>query len=189
MSCRRAGSCLESRRKFSGLKVSSRYQPHRHKRSRRSPPVRSHNCCRFAARHAVHRDIDRPVHVPRSSSLHRTRTKDGAQPVRARSYRLNLFQSDPHGSSEATTNKTAPSAAKVHSCRAYRWHINTSQPAHDRFHALTHSRGFLKASMMSASGVPSATLWLYSHRAVSGSDIRIDSMRPPVFSPKTVPRS
>ena len=43
--------------------------------------------------------------------------------------------------------------------------------------------------MMSASGVPSTTLWLYSHRAVSGNDIRIDSMRPPVFSPKTVPRS
>ena len=60
-----------------------------------------------------------------------------------------------------------------------------------RHHVVTqhHSRAFLKASMMSASGDPGVTWWLYSHRAVSGSDMRIDSMRPPVFSPKTVPRS
>merc|ERR1719217_1920178 len=43
--------------------------------------------------------------------------------------------------------------------------------------------------MISASGVPSSTWWLYSHRAVSGRDIRMLSIRPPVLSPKTVPRS
>ena len=58
-----------------------------------------------------------------------------------------------------------------------------------RARAQNQSRGFLKASMISASGVPSSTWWLYSHRAVSGSDIRMLSMRPPVLRPKTVPRS
>ena len=48
-------------------------------------------------------------------------------------------------------------------------------------------RGFLQASRRSASSDPSAGDWLYSQRAVSGRDIRIDSIRPPVFRPNTVP--
>ena len=48
-------------------------------------------------------------------------------------------------------------------------------------------RGFLQASRRSASFDPSAGDWLYSQRAVSGRDIRIDSIRPPVFRPNTVP--
>ena len=36
---------------------------------------------------------------------------------------------------------------------------------------------------------PSSGWWSYSHRLVSGSDMRMDSMRPPVFSPNVVPRS
>ncbi len=36
---------------------------------------------------------------------------------------------------------------------------------------------------------PSTGVWSYSQRLVSGSDMRIDSIRPPVFKPKVVPRS
>lgn len=55
--------------------------------------------------------------------------------------------------------------------------------------AYTQLRGVLQASSKSASGLPAAGFWSYSQRAVSGSDIRMLSMRPPVFSPKVVPRS
>ena len=50
-------------------------------------------------------------------------------------------------------------------------------------------RGLRQASMSSASGVPSAGCWSYSHLAVRGSDMRIDSILPPVLKPKVVPRS
>jgi hypothetical protein len=53
--------------------------------------------------------------------------------------------------------------------------------------AHTHVRGFLHASSRSASGDPSLGWLSYIHDAVSGSDMRMDSMRPPVLSPNVVP--
>ena len=50
-------------------------------------------------------------------------------------------------------------------------------------------RGFLKASIASASGEPGAGLWSYWNSQYLGRDMRMDSMRPPVFKPKVVPRS
>jgi len=58
-----------------------------------------------------------------------------------------------------------------------------------RGRAQHQSRAFLNASRISASGEPASGTCEYSHRAVSGSDIRMLSMRPPVLRPKTVPRS
>jgi hypothetical protein len=43
--------------------------------------------------------------------------------------------------------------------------------------------------MKSASLLPGLGTTSYSHRAVRGMDIRMDSIRPPVFKPKVVPRS
>ena len=71
--------------------------------------------------------------------------------------------------------------------RAARGGVDTHRlPCQRRSH-FAHSRGVLKASIISASGEPAAGSCEYSHRAVSGSDMRIDSMRPPVLRPKTVP--
>lgn len=53
----------------------------------------------------------------------------------------------------------------------------------------TQTRGLRQASSSSASGEPALGWWSYSHEAVWGMDMRIDSMRPPVFRPKVVPRS
>jgi hypothetical protein len=53
----------------------------------------------------------------------------------------------------------------------------------------TQSRGFLAASKSSASGLPGSGTTSYSHRLVRGILIRMDSIRPPVFRPKVVPRS
>ena len=55
----------------------------------------------------------------------------------------------------------------------------------------THAqvRGFVQASMRSASGLPGSGVTLYSHRDVSGKDMRIDSILPPVFKPNVVPLS
>ena len=44
-------------------------------------------------------------------------------------------------------------------------------------------------TMKSASGEPGTGWWSYIHLAVRGVDMRIDSVRPPVFRPKVVPRS
>ena len=55
--------------------------------------------------------------------------------------------------------------------------------------AHAQSRGFKQASSKSASGEPGEGVTLYSHRDVSGSDIKIDSILPPVFKPKVVPLS
>ena len=59
-------------------------------------------------------------------------------------------------------------------------------------HSLPHAtqvRGLRKASMASASRLPSAGCMSYCHLAVRGRDMRMDSMRPPVRNPKVVPRS
>ena len=53
----------------------------------------------------------------------------------------------------------------------------------------TQLRGVMHASSRSASREPGAGFWSYSQRAVSGSDMRMDSMRPPVLRPNVVPRS
>ena len=53
----------------------------------------------------------------------------------------------------------------------------------------TQVLGFLQASSSSNSGEPGAGWWSYSQPAVLGRDMRMDSMRPPVFRPKVVPRS
>ena len=55
--------------------------------------------------------------------------------------------------------------------------------------AYAHWRGFKHASSRSASGEPGSGVTLYSHRDVRGRDMRIDSILPPVFSPKVVPLS
>ena len=64
---------------------------------------------------------------------------------------------------------------------------SSTLPTKRIFH--THSLGVLVAASSFASGDPSSTLWQYSHRADSGSDIRIDSTRPAVLRPKVVPLS
>lgn len=53
----------------------------------------------------------------------------------------------------------------------------------------THSGGLIIAWSVFSSQDPGAGWWSYCHRAVRGSDIRMLSIRPPVLSPKMVPRS
>jgi hypothetical protein len=53
----------------------------------------------------------------------------------------------------------------------------------------TQVLGFLQQSSSSNSGVPGCGCMSYIQLAVKGSDMRMDSMRPPVFSPKVVPLS
>ncbi|CAL6432596.1 unnamed protein product [Bathycoccus prasinos] len=52
-----------------------------------------------------------------------------------------------------------------------------------------HVLGFMNASNASASLLPSFGCMSYCHLAVSGKDIKMDSILPPVFKPKVVPRS
>jgi hypothetical protein len=51
------------------------------------------------------------------------------------------------------------------------------------------SRGRRKSEYKRASGVPASGCQLYSQRTSGGSDIRIDSVRPPDCRPNEVPRS
>jgi hypothetical protein len=51
------------------------------------------------------------------------------------------------------------------------------------------SRGRRKSEYKRASGVPGSGCQLYSHRTSGGSDIRMDSVRPPDCRPNEVPRS
>jgi len=54
----------------------------------------------------------------------------------------------------------------------------------------TQLRGFLRTWTRTSSGDPGAGWWSYSHRAVRGMDVRMDSMRAPgVARPNLVPRS
>lgn len=53
----------------------------------------------------------------------------------------------------------------------------------------THSGGLIMASSVFSSQEPGAGWWSYCHRAVRGRDMRMLSIRPPVLSPKMVPRS
>ena len=53
----------------------------------------------------------------------------------------------------------------------------------------SQSRGRRKSAYKRASGVPACGCQSYSQRASGGSDIRIDSVRPPDCSPNDVPRS
>jgi hypothetical protein len=65
----------------------------------------------------------------------------------------------------------------------------TFNPVTSRLTHATQVRGLRKASMASASRLPSAGCMSYCHLAVRGRDMRMDSMRPPVLNPKVVPRS
>ena len=65
----------------------------------------------------------------------------------------------------------------------------TFDPVTSRLTHATQVRGLRKASMASASRLPSAGCMSYCHLAVRGRDMRMDSMRPPVLNPKVVPRS
>ncbi len=82
-----------------------------------------------------------------------------------------------------------PPAAGMNIAGLLRSECNPKKQCRKTAHSFAQSRGFKYTSTNSASREPGAGRKSYSQRTRGGSDIRIDSVRPPVFKPKMVPRS